>query len=145
MSASLKTYRVTVIEWLSHKAVIEAEGPEQAEVKARELWANNAEHAVFAFEDSGIDGVMVDEARPMKDSHITPRARPGLSAMKFSIHQESDDYVVLSIDGFEVHVFAEEGVLCAQIGKNGIVRAATDFGFDEQPEPSFWGDPSENA
>ena len=58
--------------------------------------------------------------------------------MKFSIHQESDDYVVLSINGFEVHVFAEEGVLCAQIGKNGIVRAETDFGFDEQPEPSFW-------
>lgn len=64
MTDSNKSYRVTVIEWLSHKAVIEAEGPEQAEAKGRQLWADNAEHAVFAFEDSGIDGVMVDEVRP---------------------------------------------------------------------------------
>ena len=55
---------VTVIEWLSHLAVIEAESPEQAEEKARELWANHDEHAVFAFENSGIESVMVNEVRP---------------------------------------------------------------------------------
>ena len=59
--SSPKLYRVTVIEWLSHKALIEAESPEQAEAKARNLWADNAEHNVFAFEDSGIDGVMVEK------------------------------------------------------------------------------------
>lgn len=58
-----KTYRVTVIEWLSHKALIEAEGPEQAEAKARQVWADNVEHAVFEFEDSGIDRVLAEEVR----------------------------------------------------------------------------------
>jgi len=58
---STKTYRVVVIEWLSHKAVIEATGADEAEAKARELWANNAEHQIFKFEDSGIDGVTVEE------------------------------------------------------------------------------------
>ena len=31
---SLKAYRVVVIEWLSHKAIIEAASPEEAEAKA---------------------------------------------------------------------------------------------------------------
>jgi hypothetical protein len=53
---------VTVIEWLSHDAVIEATSPEEAEAKARELWENNAEHGIFVFRDSGIDGVTVDDA-----------------------------------------------------------------------------------
>jgi hypothetical protein len=57
-----KTYRVVVIEWLSHKGVIEATSAAEAEAKARELWANNAEHETFAFDDSGIDGVTVEEA-----------------------------------------------------------------------------------
>ena len=56
-----KTYRVVVIEWLSHKAVIEATGAVEAEAKARELWNNNAEHEIFQFEDSGVDGITVDE------------------------------------------------------------------------------------
>jgi hypothetical protein len=58
---STKTYRVVVVEWLSHKAVIEATSAEEAEAQARELWANNAEHDAFSFEDSGIDGVTAEE------------------------------------------------------------------------------------
>jgi hypothetical protein len=61
---TLKSYRVVVIEWLSHEAVIEAACPEQAETKARQLWADNAEDQVFHFEDSGIDGVVVEELKP---------------------------------------------------------------------------------
>jgi DpnD/PcfM-like protein len=58
---STKTYRVVVVEWLSHKAVIEATSAEEAESQARELWANDAEHDAFNFEDSGIDGVTAEE------------------------------------------------------------------------------------
>lgn len=62
MSApSLKTYRVVVIEWLSHKGVIEAESAEHAEEEARRLWAENGECEIFRFEDSGVDGVDVEE------------------------------------------------------------------------------------
>lgn len=62
--STLKNYRVVVIEWLSHTAVIEAASPEMAESEARQLWADNAEHEVFRFEDSGIDGVVVEELKP---------------------------------------------------------------------------------
>jgi hypothetical protein len=62
--STLKTYRVVVIEWLSHKAVIEAASLQQAEAEARRLWADNAEHEVFHFDDSGIDGVTVEELQP---------------------------------------------------------------------------------
>lgn len=55
-----KPYRVTVVEWLSHVALIEADGPDQAEEKARQLWADNAEYAVFEFEDSGIECILVE-------------------------------------------------------------------------------------
>ena len=58
---STKTYRIVVIEWRSHTAVIKASSAPAAEAKARELWARNAEHEVFTFEDSGIDGVSVEE------------------------------------------------------------------------------------
>ncbi len=60
-TASTKTYRVVVIEWLSHKGLIEATSAEEAEAKSREMWANNAEHETFKFEDSGIDGVTAEE------------------------------------------------------------------------------------
>lgn len=53
-------YRVTVLEWLSHDAIIEASSPEAAEAEARRLWDENGEHEVFQFEDSGIDGIVVD-------------------------------------------------------------------------------------
>jgi hypothetical protein len=32
-----------------------------AEAEARRLWAENAEHQVFSFDDSGIDGIHVEE------------------------------------------------------------------------------------
>lgn len=53
-------YRVTVLEWLSHCAIIEATSPDAAEAEARRLWDENAEGEHFQFEDSGIDGVVVD-------------------------------------------------------------------------------------
>jgi hypothetical protein len=59
---SARKWRVTVIEWLSHVAVIEADTAEQAEATAQQLWADNAEHDVFRFSDSGLDGIVVDEA-----------------------------------------------------------------------------------
>lgn len=56
-----KRYRVVVIEWLTHDAVIEANDAAAAEAEARRLWADNAEHEVFSFDNSGIDGVQVEE------------------------------------------------------------------------------------
>lgn len=62
MSApTLKRYRVVVLEWLSHDAVIEATDAAAAEAEALRLWADNAEHEVFSFDNSGIDGVQVEE------------------------------------------------------------------------------------
>jgi hypothetical protein len=43
----------TVIEWLTTRPSAKAE--------ARRLWAENAEHEVFSFDDSGIDGIQVEE------------------------------------------------------------------------------------
>jgi hypothetical protein len=57
-----RKWRVTVIEWLSHVAVIEADTAQQAEAEARNLWAENSEHEAFRFSDSGLDGVVVDAA-----------------------------------------------------------------------------------
>ena len=59
---SPRQWRVTVIEWLSHVAVIEADTEEQAKAKARELWAAHGEYEAFRFSDSGLDGIVVDEA-----------------------------------------------------------------------------------
>ena len=62
MSApTLKRYRVVVLEWLAHKAVIEATDAEAAEAEARRMWEDNSEHEVFNFDDGGIDGVQVEE------------------------------------------------------------------------------------
>jgi hypothetical protein len=56
-----RRFRVVVIEWLSHAAVIEASDAAAAEEQARQLWADNAEHKIFSFDDSGIDGIHVEE------------------------------------------------------------------------------------
>jgi len=53
-------YRVSVLEWLSYSAVIEAADPVAAEAEARRLWDENAEHEHFKFRDSGIDGIEVE-------------------------------------------------------------------------------------
>lgn len=60
----LKRFRVVVIEWLSHDAIIEAPSAQAAEAEARRLWAENAEHDVFSFDNSGIDGIQVEEVSP---------------------------------------------------------------------------------
>jgi hypothetical protein len=60
----LKRFRVVVIEWLSHDTIIEAPNAQAAEAEARRLWAENAEHEVFSFDDSGIDGIQVEEVSP---------------------------------------------------------------------------------
>ena len=60
-TTSVKRYRVVVIEWLSHKAIIEAASPEEAESEAYRMFADNSDHQVFQFDDSGVDGVTVDE------------------------------------------------------------------------------------
>jgi hypothetical protein len=65
----LKRFHVTVIEWLAHKAVIEATDAAAAEAEARRLWDENAEHQMFSFDDSGIDGVHVEE---ISDRHGAP-------------------------------------------------------------------------
>jgi hypothetical protein len=64
MSAPLKAYRAVVIEWLSHEGMLEAADQAEAEAKAYQLWADNDEHQVFHFEDSGIDGIIVEEVLP---------------------------------------------------------------------------------
>ena len=65
MSApALKRFRVVVIEWLSHEAFIEAPDATAAEAEARRLWATNDEHQLFSFDNSGIDGIDVEEVAP---------------------------------------------------------------------------------
>ena len=56
-----KRYCVTVIEWLSHDIVLDADSAEGAEVQARALWADDVARERFRFRDSGIDGVEVWE------------------------------------------------------------------------------------
>ena len=56
-----RRYRVTVVEWLSHVAIIEATSAEQAEEAALEIRGTDAEMNRFSFEDSGVSGVIVDE------------------------------------------------------------------------------------
>jgi hypothetical protein len=60
----VKRFRVTVIEWLAHDATIEAPDAQAAEAEARRLWDENAEHERFSFDDSGIDGIQVEEISP---------------------------------------------------------------------------------
>lgn len=56
-----RRFRVTVIEWLSHDAYIEATTPEAAEEEALRLWAEGNETETFSFNNSGVDGVVVEE------------------------------------------------------------------------------------
>ena len=58
---ALKRFRVVVIEWLSHDAVIEATDANAAEAEARRLWTDNAEHQLFSFRNSGIDEIQAEE------------------------------------------------------------------------------------
>jgi len=56
-----RSFRVLVFEWLMHEAIITADSEEAAEAEAHRLWAENAETQAFHFEDSGIDGITVEE------------------------------------------------------------------------------------
>jgi len=56
-----KRFYVTVIEWLSHTGVIEATDAVAAEAEALRLWSEKDECQIFEFDDSGIDGVQVEE------------------------------------------------------------------------------------
>ena len=60
----LKRFRVVVIEWLSHDAIIEAPDEAAAEAEAQRLWATKDEHELFSFDDSGIEGIQVEEVWP---------------------------------------------------------------------------------
>jgi hypothetical protein len=55
-----RLWRVTVLEWLSHVTIIEADTAEEAEEKALELREVDIE--AFRHLDSGLDGVVVEEA-----------------------------------------------------------------------------------
>ena len=61
---ALKSFRVVVIEWLTHDAIIEAPDEAAAEAEAQRLWATKDEHQRFSFDDSGIDGIQVEEVWP---------------------------------------------------------------------------------
>jgi hypothetical protein len=64
MSApTLKRYRVVVIEWLSHKAIIEATDGQAAVEEGERLWEEHAERQVFRFDDSGLEGIEAEELR----------------------------------------------------------------------------------
>ncbi len=64
MSASTrKRYRVTLIEWLSHVAVVEATSAEDAQEKALEIRETEEEGDGFEFEDGGVSDVMCEEVK----------------------------------------------------------------------------------
>ena len=57
---AFKSFRVTIVEWLSHDIVLQAADEEAAEAIARELWSDSEEIDRFRFRDSGLDEVVVD-------------------------------------------------------------------------------------
>jgi hypothetical protein len=56
---AVKHFRVVVVEWLAHEALIAAADAASAEEQAWQLWADNAEQQSFSFDDSGIDRIEV--------------------------------------------------------------------------------------
>ena len=58
---ALRRYRVTVIEWLSHKTVIEATSAQEAQALVRDLFERKDVTDIFRFDDSGIDSVDAEE------------------------------------------------------------------------------------
>jgi hypothetical protein len=59
----------------SHDAVMPAPAAEAAEAEARRLWAENAEHEVFSFDDSGIG--VTSGAASLSCAVSNSRASPG--------------------------------------------------------------------
>ena len=58
---SPRRWQITAIEWLAHKAIIEAPTEAEARAEAERLWEGNVEHEVFSFSDSGLDGFQIEE------------------------------------------------------------------------------------
>ena len=56
-----RRYRVAVIEWTSHKAVIEATSEAEARYKAERLWMEDGEGRLFSFESAGFEGAVAEE------------------------------------------------------------------------------------
>ncbi len=56
-----RRYRVAVIEWISHKAVIEATSEAEAAYKARRLWMEGDDNTLFSYESSGFEGAVAEE------------------------------------------------------------------------------------
>jgi hypothetical protein len=57
-----RRWHVTAIEWLSHRAIVEADTEDEARAQAQRLWSENAEHEAFRFSDAGLDGFHIEEA-----------------------------------------------------------------------------------
>ncbi len=56
-----RRYRVAIIEWTSHKAVIEAPSEAEAAEKARRLWMEGDDNTLFSYESSGFEGAVAEE------------------------------------------------------------------------------------
>ena len=56
-----RRYRVAVIEWTSHKAVIEATSEAEARYKAERLWMEDGDGKLFSFESAGFEGAVAEE------------------------------------------------------------------------------------
>lgn len=61
LSKPARRYRVTIIEWLSHDAIIEASSAKEAEEIGLQKWEANSESQTFAFRDSGLDGIEAED------------------------------------------------------------------------------------
>ena len=56
-----KTFRVTVIEWMSHTTQIQAADKDAAIEEARRLWLSQDNEYMFEFDDSDLETVIADE------------------------------------------------------------------------------------
>ena len=64
MTASSKCeYLLALVAWSTHHVWIKADGEDQAEDRARELWAED--ESAFSYKDGGVDGVTVLESRQL--------------------------------------------------------------------------------
>jgi hypothetical protein len=62
-SATKRPWRVTVFEWHSHVAIIEAATSDDAFTQAQRILADNPD-SLFRFSDSGLDSIDIEEVQP---------------------------------------------------------------------------------
>jgi hypothetical protein len=60
-SPAPRRYRVAVIEWNSHNAVIEATSEAEARRKAERLWMEGDDNSLFSYESCGFEGAVAEE------------------------------------------------------------------------------------